>query len=59
HALERHFEELGESVRLRSVLPDQECLPEICEDAAHDVCMLTNPRPATAEDLLAICEEAW
>ena len=59
HSLERHFEDLGVPVRLHSVLPDKECLPEVCEAAANDVCMLTNPRQATVEDLLAICNEAW
>jgi len=27
--------------------------------ATKDACLLTNPRPATAEQLLAICQEVW
>jgi alcohol dehydrogenase len=25
----------------------------------HDACNLTNPRPATWEEFLQICEEVW
>lgn len=57
--LESHFSYLGVPVKLRDVLPDKSALPEVCEAAVHDACMITNPRPASTEDLLGICEEAW
>lgn len=57
--LEKHFISLGVPVRLRDVLPDKNSLQAVCEAAAHDACMVTNPRKANAEDLLGICEEAW
>ncbi len=57
------FEEFCHSldvpVRLRDIVPDRAKLPELCRTAVKDVCVLTNPRPATWEDLLQICEEAW
>ena len=57
--LEDHFVALGSPARLRHVLPDKSCLREVCEAAANDACMPTNPRPASVEDLLNICDEAW
>lgn len=57
--LEKLFESLGMKTRLRDLVPDSSHLPTVCRMAAHDACLLTNPRPATWEDLLAICEEAW
>ncbi len=57
--LDAHFAGLEVPVRLRQVLPDKEALPKVCEAAVQDACMITNPRPATADDLLGICEEAW
>ncbi len=57
--LTTRFAGMGVPVRLRKVLPDKSSLPEVCEAACNDACMLTNPRPATAQDLLGICEEAW
>lgn len=57
--LEDVFVSLGAPVRLRSVLADKGELPALCADAVNDACMLTNPRPSTERDLLAICEEAW
>lgn len=57
--LEEQFDGIGVPVRLRSVLGDKSVLAQVCEDAARDVCMVTNPRPATGNELLAICTEAW
>lgn len=57
--LEEHFSAMDVPVRLHSVLADSEDLPRVCDDASRDVCMATNPRPATAADLLDICREAW
>lgn len=37
----------------------QQKLKQICEMAVQDACNLTNPRPASPEDFLAICQEVW
>lgn len=34
-------------------------LDQICKMAVNDACNLTNPRPASSEELLKICEEVW
>jgi alcohol dehydrogenase len=57
--LEEFCRSLGVPVFLREIVPDRSKLPELCRMAVHDVCVLTNPRPATWEDLLHVCEEAW
>jgi len=46
-------------VHLREIVHDRAPLAELCRMAVNDVCLLTNPRPATWEDLLGVCEEAW
>lgn len=53
------FEELGAITKLREMIDDADAFPQICDMAVKDACLLTNPRPATAQDLLAICQEAW
>ena len=53
------FEELGTATHFREIVNDRSAFPQICEMATKDACLLTNPRPATAEELLAICEEVW
>jgi alcohol dehydrogenase len=53
------FSKLGVPTKLRDVVPDPASLEPICKMAVNDACMLTNPRDAGSEDLLAICEEAW
>ena len=58
-SLENLFLSLGTKQRLREIMPDPSYLPLICRMAAGDICLLTNPRPATWEDLLSICEEIW
>lgn len=57
--LEKQFSSMGVPVRLRNVLQDKSPLQSVCEAAVHDACMVTNPRSASVEDLLSICEEAW
>ncbi|WP_291318783.1 iron-containing alcohol dehydrogenase [Desulfonatronospira sp.] len=57
--LEELFSGLNIPVNLRDIVPDDSKLEQICKMAVHDACMLTNPRKAGWEDLLAICREAW
>lgn len=57
--LEDYCKSLGVPVRLRKIIPDDSGLKELCRMASNDACLLTNPRTATWEDLLSICEEAW
>ncbi len=38
---------------------DKHFLKPICRMAVNDACALTNPRPATWQELLKICEEVW
>jgi alcohol dehydrogenase len=45
--------------RLRDIVTDRATLPQVCRMAANDACLLTNPRDATWEDMLQICEDAW
>ena len=53
------FQELGAATRFRDIVDDETAFPQICDMATKDACLLTNPREATAEDLLAICQEVW
>lgn len=57
--LKEVFLELNAPVHFREIVDDRTAFPQICEMATKDACLLTNPRPATAEELLAICEEVW
>ncbi len=57
--LEAFFASLNTPYRLRHVVSDQHVFPQICAMATKDACLLTNPRPADADDLLGICREAW
>ncbi|MBP8645463.1 MAG: iron-containing alcohol dehydrogenase [Syntrophobacteraceae bacterium] len=50
---------LGGAVNLRQIVADRSRLGELCRIAAKDVCLLTNPRETSWEDLMGICEEAW
>ena len=38
---------------------DKKHLEPICKMAVNDACNLTNPRPASWEELLRICEKVW
>ncbi len=57
--LERFCADLNVPVRLRDILPDSSCLETIAKAAVNDACTLTNPRPASWEALLGVCQEAW
>jgi alcohol dehydrogenase len=57
--LEEYCGSLEVSVHLKEIVQDASELPKLCRMAANDACLLTNPRTATCEDLLQICEEAW
>ena len=58
-ALEEHFESLDIPTRLRDIVSDRTPLPQVCDMASRDACLLTNPRKATPDDMLAVCEGAW
>lgn len=53
------FVELGTATRFREIVNDETAFPQICEMATRDACLLTNPRPATATELLSICQKVW
>ena len=57
--LESFFAAMQISTRLRDIIDNQDVLPQICEMAAHDVCLVTNPRPASVEDMIDICKASW
>jgi len=57
--LERFFESFNIPLCLKDIIPNRQQLPQVCEMAVQDACLLTNPREATAEDMLAVCEEVW
>lgn len=57
--LAAYCEALNISTRLRDIVPDRSELPQLCRMASLDSCLLTNPRSATWEDMLRVCEEAW
>ncbi len=57
--LEAFFADLGVSTRLREIVGDPAVLPQICEMAAQDACLLTNPREATVEDMVDLCQTCW
>ena len=57
--LEAFFADLGVSTRLREIVGDPAVLPQICEMAAQDACLLTNPREPTVEDMVDLCQTCW
>lgn len=57
--LQEIFQELGAATRFREIVSTETAFPQICEMATKDACLLTNPRGATAEELLGICQEVW
>ena len=57
--LEAYFHSLGVATRLRDIVSDRVNLSQICEMAIQDSCVLSNPRVATVEGLMQICEAAW
>ncbi|MBS3779149.1 MAG: alcohol dehydrogenase, partial [Desulfovermiculus sp.] len=57
--LERFFQGFTIPLRLRDLISDDAGLPEVCQLAIQDACVLTNPRPVTWEGCLQICEDVW
>lgn len=57
--LESFFTEMKISTRLRDIIDDQAVLPQICEMAAYDTCLVTNPKEASVEDMIDICKASW
>ncbi len=57
--LEAFFDDLHISTHLRDIVDDPDVLPQICEMAVYDTCLVTNPREATVEDMIDICKVAW
>lgn len=57
--LEAYCHSLDVSTRLRDIVSDRSTLAQVCQMAVHDSCLLTNPRGATAEEMVEICERAW
>lgn len=59
--LQEFFNSFDVSLRLRDEIGEEsrEHLEPICKMAINDACNLTNPRLASWEELLKICEEVW
>jgi alcohol dehydrogenase len=57
--LETYCKSLNVSTRLREIVSDPSALEPVCQMATHDTCLLTNPRPASWEDLLGLCKASW
>lgn len=59
--LEEFFASFKVSLKLRQEISeaDKQHLEPICRMAVNDACNLTNPRPASWQELLRICEEVW
>ena len=58
-ALEAFFSRFTIPLRLRHLVSDASGLPEVCQLAVQDACVLTNPRPVTWQECLQICEDVW
>jgi alcohol dehydrogenase len=59
--LEIFFASFKVPIRLSQVIEDKDKthLESICKTAVNDACNLTNPRPASWQDFLKICEDVW
>jgi alcohol dehydrogenase len=57
--LESFFRDLNITTALRDIVMDAVVLPPICRMATQDACLVTNPREATWEAMLEICEASW
>lgn len=59
--LEEFFASFNVSLKLRQEIgeADKQYLEPICKMAVNDACNLTNPRPASWQEFLQICEEVW
>lgn len=58
-ALEELRAEVAIPARLREILPDNTRLSTMSKNAANDICLLTNPRPASWKEILNIYYGAW
>jgi len=57
--LEAFFAKLQIGTRLQDIVDDAAVLPQICDMAAQDACLLTNPREASVADMAAHCQTCW
>ena len=57
--LTEFFQSLDITTALQPIVVDADALPQVCKMATQDACLVTNPREATWEDILHICEAAW
>lgn len=59
--LEEFFASFNVPLRLSEEVGEEEKdnLKQLCQMAVNDACNLTNPRPATWQDFLKICDEVW
>ncbi len=57
--LKNFFRELNITTALRDIVMDADALPQICRMATQDACLITNPREATWEAMLQVCEASW
>ena len=59
--LEEFFASFDVSLKLRQEIEEEkkQYLDQICKMAVNDACNLTNPRAASWEELLGICQEVW
>lgn len=53
------FKNLNIPTELGPIVVDADALPQVCKMATQDACLITNPREATWEDILHICEACW
>jgi alcohol dehydrogenase len=53
------FKYLDITTTLQPIVADADALPQVCKMATQDACLITNPREATWEDILQICEASW
>lgn len=53
------FNNLNITTALRDIVVDADALPQVCKMATQDACLITNPREATWEYILHICEASW
>ena len=53
------FKELDINTALHPIVVDAEALPQVCKMATQDACLITNPREATWEDILHLCDACW
>jgi alcohol dehydrogenase len=57
--LTEFFKDLNINTALHPIVMDAGALPQVCKMATQDACLITNPREATWEDILHICEASW